>query len=309
MHDGGRNEREAAEVPADLLVRLWRESSGEWFGFGYEQFSALMLDISAANGWGARDLEQLPPGRVREVVLARACASGSEAAWEAFLTEYREMLYSAAYSISRQDAQGRELADSLYAELFGISAHGEQRRPKLAFYTGKGSLAGWLRTVLAQRYVDEYRRSRRLVSIEDQDAQLLTATPASSATNEDDHRTALADSIGAAFTQLGAEERFLLSAYHLDGRNLAEIAELLGVHESTISRKLKRLTENLRKQVFRHLQSAGLSRRAAEEAALSANVGEIDVDVRRLLQVAGSGPFHREKAMEVQSPISAGEES
>jgi len=308
MHDGGRNERESAEIPADVLVRLWRESSGERFGFGYEQFSALMLKISAANGWSARDIEQLPPGRVREVVLARACASGSEAAWEAFLTEYREMLYSAAYSISRQDAQGRELADSLYAELFGISAHGEQRRPKLALYTGKGSLAGWLRTVLAQRYVDEYRRSRRLVSIEDQDAQLLTATPASSATNEDDHRTALADSIGAAFTQLGAEERFLLSAYHLDGRNLAEIAELLGVHESTISRKLKRLTENLRKQVFRHLQSAGLSRRAAEEA-LSANVGEIDVDVRRLLQVAGSGPFHREKAMEVQSPISAGEES
>ena len=306
MQAGGRSEQEAAEVPADVLVRLWRECSVETFGFAYEQFAALMLEVSAANGWSAQDLELLPPGRVREVMLARACAAGSEAAWEKFLTEYREMLYSAAYAITKQDELGRELADSLYAELFGLTAHGEKRRSKLAFYTGRGSLAGWLRTVLAQRYIDDYRRSRRLVSIEDQDAELLTATPMTPAIHEDAHRSALAESIGAVFSQLGSEERFLLNAYHLDGRNLAEIGKLLRVHESTISRKLKRLTKDLRKQVFRHLQSAGLSRRAAEEA-LSANVDEIDVDVRRLLQVAGKEPFHKEKAVEVPSAISAGE--
>ena len=299
-----------------VLGRLWRESQGERFGFDYEHFATLVAEAAAANGWRDQDISSLPSGRVREVVLARACAAGNEAAWEAFLTEYRETLYGAAYSITRQDAAGRELADSIYADLFGVTASGEHRRSKLTSYTGRGSLAGWLRTVLAQRYVDEYRRSRRLVSIEEQDAELLTATPAALAIEEDVDRKMVAGSIDGALRQLGTEDRFLLSAYHLDGRNLAEIAKLLGVHESTISRRLKRLGRSLKKQLLKNLQSAGLSRRTADEV-LNAHLGKVDVDVRTLLQVAGAEPFHKqepfhkEKGMDVKAAnaISAGEES
>src|SRR5271170_5337099 len=186
MNVGGRSELSGAESMADMLVRLWRESSGERFGFTYVQFEELMLEVAASNHWGcdaaseAQRTAFLASVRVKELVLARACALGNEPAWDAFLIEYREMLYSAAYGITKQDAGGRELADSLYAELFGVSARGERRQSKLASYSGRGSLAGWLRSVLAQRYVDEYRKARRTVSIEDQDAELLTAIPASS---------------------------------------------------------------------------------------------------------------------------------
>src|SRR5271170_4640535 len=188
MSVGGQGEESGSESVSDMLPRLWRESSGERFGFTYGQFEELMLEVAAANHWGG-DADSTPDAdkaallasiRVRELVLARACARGNEPAWEAFLIEYREMLYSAAYGITKQDAAGRELADSLYAELFGVSARGVERQSKLASYTGRGSLAGWLRSVLAQRFVDEYRKVRRTVSIEDQDAELLTAIPASS---------------------------------------------------------------------------------------------------------------------------------
>ncbi len=195
----------------------------------------------------------------------------------------------------KQDGRGRELADSLYAELFGVSQRGEQRQSKLASYTGRGSLAGWLRSVLAQRYVDEFRRARRLVNIEDQDAEVLAAMHETSpidswALGGEAQRRALAESVGAVLSELAAEDRFLLHAYYLDGRNLAAIARLLGVHESTISRRLKRLATNLRKQILKHLESSGLSRRAAEEA-LSGDVRDLDVNVRRILQVAGEESF------------------
>lgn len=304
------------EAAADVLAALWRESSGERFGFSYEHFEALMLEVAASNGWDAQDAALLASIRVKELVLARACAQGNDAAWEAFLMQYREILYSAAYGITKQDAAGRELADSLYAELFGVSAREGRRQSKLASYTGRGSLAGWLRSVLAQRYVDEYRKARRLVSIEDQDAELLAAMSETASTDGDLPRRALAESIGAVLSQLSAEDRFLLHAYHLDGRNLADIARLLGVHESTISRRLKRLGKSLRKQILKHLEASGLSRRAAEEA-LSGDVRDIDVNVRRLLQVAGQDSFHEVQAVgEVQAVdvqtagrISTGEES
>jgi len=310
MEEGGSEASSMREAAADLLAGLWRESSGERFGFSYEQFEALVLEVAASNSWDARDVELIASIRVKELVLARACARGNEVAWEVFLTQYREVLYAAAYGITKQDAAGRELADSLYAELFGMSTRKGQRQSKLASYTGRGSLAGWLRSVLAQRYVDQYRKARRLVSIEDQDAELLIAMPETSATDGDLHRTALAESIGAVLAQLAAEDRFLLHAYHLDGRNLADIAKLLRVHESTISRRMKRLGKSLRKQILKHLEASGLSRRAAEEA-LSGDVRDIDVNVRRFLQVAGQESFQDVQAMDVQaaSRLSTGEES
>jgi RNA polymerase sigma-70 factor (ECF subfamily) len=304
MKEGGPGRGSISEAAADVFAGLWRESSGERFGLRYEQFEALMLEVAAANSWDAQDVALLTSIRLKELVLARACAMGNELAWENFLTDYREILYGAAYSITKQDAAGRELADSLYAELFGVSVREGQRQSKLASYTGRGSLGGWLRSVLAQRYVDEYRKTRRLVNIEDQDAEMLTATQETSSIDGDLHRKALAESIGAVLSQLVAEDRFLLHAYHLDGRNLADIGRLLGVHESTISRRLKRLGKSLRKQILKHLQASGLNLRAAEEA-LTGDVRDIDVNVRRLLQVAGPESFQDVQATSV---LSTGEE-
>jgi RNA polymerase sigma-70 factor, ECF subfamily len=80
--------------------------------------------------------------------------------------------------------------------------------------------------------------------------------------------------VHAELAALGAEERFLLAAYYLDRRTLAEIVRLGGVHESTISRRLERVTGGLRKRICKRLVQSGMSKRQAEEA--------MDVDVRNL---------------------------
>src|SRR5207237_4212975 len=102
----------------------------------------------------------------------RACDAVHGRAWIEFLNGHREPLYWAALAIPRNDAAGHELADSLYAELYGVkeraTAQGLERFSKLSTYTGRGSLEGWLRTVLAQRWVDHYRKQRRLVSLEEE---------------------------------------------------------------------------------------------------------------------------------------------
>jgi len=93
-----------------------------------------------------------------------------------------------------------------------------------------------------------------------------------------------------ALAQQPAEERFLLAAYYLDGRTLLKIAQVLGVHEATVSRKLRRAADEVRKQVLRNLQREGLSRRAAEEA-LGADPRDLDVNLRKLLQYSLPEPF------------------
>ncbi len=200
---------------------------------------------------------------LEELVLARSCAAGNNRAWEIFLNRYRATLYESAYKIAKEESAARSLADSLYASLYGVDAKGQQRTSKLRSYQGRGSLQGWLRTVVAQEYVNLYRATRRETSLDaalDEGQQFESPDPDVSVT---DPRAEIAAAEELAV--LAAEERFLLAAYYLDRRTLAQIAKLQGVHESTISRKLERVTSGLRKRIRKRMIDSGMSPRQAEE--------------------------------------------
>ncbi len=220
--------------------------------------------------------------RLDELVLARACAAGNERAWEVFLNRYRATLYESAYKIAREESAARTLADSLYAELYGVNEQGQQRASKLLYYHGRGSLQGWLRTVVAQEYVNRYRRARRETSLDaalDDGLQFAAAEPELSVSDPRVQSAAAAE-----LAELEPEERFLLSAYYLDHRTLAEIAKLQGVHESTISRKMERVTSGLRKRLRKRLMQAGMSARQADEAMQDVDVRDLQVNVAETLR-------------------------
>ncbi len=84
------------------------------------------------------------------------------------MLRFREKLYDIARQITREDSAGRELADSVYTDLYGTKTREGERVSKLSSYRGRGSLEGWLRTVLAQEYVNTYRKQRRLVSLDEE---------------------------------------------------------------------------------------------------------------------------------------------
>ena len=289
---------------ASLFARLFDQSGAAQFAITFESFTALLLDVGArylaADGSGPEPHQFYAALHVADLVLARACAAGHEKAWELFLTRFRARLYEIAGAITRSDASARELADSLYAELYGLPGRYGQRASKLLYYQGRGSLEGWLRTVLAQQYINGYRAARPLVSLDEQteDGEQFAA-PSAEAPAPADPR--LAPAIDSALAALPAEERFLLASYFLDGRSLAQVAQMLGVHESTISRRLERVVKNLRRSILRQLTGCGLSQRQAEEA-LEADVRDLAINVRAHL---GAKPPPAADRLSVQEPPSA----
>ena len=62
---------------------------------------------------------------------------------------------------------------------------------------------------------------------------------------------------------------------------------MLKVHESTISRRIDKLTKHLRKSILKSLGASGLDRRAAEEL-LEADVRDLAVNVSAHLRPASS---------------------
>ena len=281
------------------MADLYEKSRGEPLGLSREQFAAILKEIGAKYlpaGAAEREAASLYASlRVEELALARACSAGHERAWETFMLRYREKLYDIAGYIAKEESAARELADSLYADLYGTTTRDGQRVSKLASYTGRGSLEGWLRTVMAQEYVNRYRRQRRLVSLDEESeegAQFAAADP-DPAVAVDPRVEAATDE---ALVALSAEDRFVLASYYLDGRTLAEIARALGVHESTISRKLDKVAKTLRKQIVVALGRRGMGRRQAEEA-LEVDVRDLRLNIRsRLAQEMAPQAFPEKKA-------------
>jgi RNA polymerase sigma-70 factor (ECF subfamily) len=283
---------------AELLADLHAKSGCEQLGLARESFAAILGDVAAKYlPSGATQVEArsfLLTIRVEELALARACAAGKNAAWEVFLTRYREKLYQSALRIAREDSAARDLADSLYAELYGTNARQGERVSKLASFTGRGSLEGWLRTVLAQEFVNRYRRAKRLVSLdeENEDGEQFAAPEPAPLPSADPRLESATD---AALAALPGEDRLVLAAYYLDGRTLAEVARMLGVHESTISRKVDKLAKTLRKKILAGMMQQGMARRQAEEA-LEVDVRDLQVNIRRsLAQDSATGSFSEKK--------------
>lgn len=277
------------------IQELWREAEADSVGLHEDELATVLLTLGVKYNYGR------PPGSVatlqqiadfwlslqlQDLALAHACAFGRESAWQQFITRYRDTLIQAAISMTSSAATGRELADSLYADLFGLTDRDGQRRSPLAYYSGRGSLKGFLRATLAQRNVDNHRRTNRETSLEPH--ELAAVSPGATPTTEILSR--LSQALSATFGRLVEEDRFLLSAWFLDRRTLLEISRVLGVHEATVSRRLQRLTARLHDGLLENLQESGLSKAAAEEA-LDTDPRDLDVNLRLLLQASQRGTF------------------
>ncbi len=231
--------------------------------------------------------------------LATLCDGGDDVGWSYLVTTYRPVLYRAAASLLGGPAAGRDLADALWAELYGVGRTrasvepGTERRSLLRYFQGRSTLSTWLRSVLARRHVDVIRAQHRHAPLDraDHDAgPEPDPIPTTSGTNDPDRaevvryaRRGLRDAVGS----LEARDRLRLAYYHVQGLTLAEIGRLLGEHEATTSRKLARTRKQLKATVERLLQER--HRMTAAEIALCYEylMEDRSVDVGALIQPAG----------------------
>jgi RNA polymerase sigma-70 factor len=188
-----------------------------------------------------------------DLALACACSDGNTAAWDFFVAQYRPELYRAARAIAGE-AASRELADSLYAELYGLREVAGQRKSLFDYFLGRSKMTTWLHAILAQRHVDGFRRARHTESLdegaESGDRANLAAPPQLSSDPERERYLAMLQGVLlAALGTLEARDRLRLAYYYVEGLTLAQIGKLVGEHEATVSRKLERTRRGVRKHV------------------------------------------------------------
>src|ERR1700688_4387026 len=174
-----------AVLAPDLLQELWLAAEGTECGLTCEEFGSVLTSVGERVNYGlaagnspdaAQGATFLRSLHLSELALAHSCVLGRDAAWQRLLTSYRSPLTQAATASTGSATVGHELADSLYAELYGLRELDGQRRSPLASYSGRGSLLGWLRTTLAQRHVDYHGRTRREAPLDNVDPPAAEAS-------------------------------------------------------------------------------------------------------------------------------------
>jgi RNA polymerase sigma factor (sigma-70 family) len=256
--------------PDHLLERLYDQAGAARWSLTPASFAAALTRslAHAAPQDDAAAERLLAALHLEDLALATACADGSSTAWDAFVEQFRPVLHRAADAIDG-GGNARELADALFAELFGVSETGGRRQSLFRYFHGRSSLATWLRAVLAQRHVDRIRATRRFrpLAEEDETSVGAAATPAA------DRRGLLGlmrRAVASAVARLTPRDRLRLACYYAQNLTLAQTARLLAEHEATVSRHLTRARQTIRADVERQLDEAGLDGATASECVAAA---------------------------------------
>lgn len=106
--------------------------------------------------------------RADDLCLILACERGDEAAWNDLVAGFDATVKSAARKISTNAEDAEDLASSIWAELYGLKHDKDGKlKTKLSYYSGRGSLGGWLRAVVSQLAIDGFRKQSKFVQIEE----------------------------------------------------------------------------------------------------------------------------------------------
>lgn len=253
----------------DRLDWLYAQAKAGRWGLPRERFAdALHRSAEKRLASGA-----LPPDKLEEylgalhledLALATACLENCEPAWEHFVAAYRGYLRAAAAAVLRCSSASSEacdLADSLFAELYGLADGVRRERSLFRYFHGRSTLKTWLRAVLAQRHIDAIRAGRRFESLDDEDSKRNTPKTLSTVSVQpsDPHRERYASlfvrALQAALASLDSRDDQRLHLYYAKEQTLAEIGRQLSEHESSVSRNLDRIRLALRRTVEETLRN------------------------------------------------------
>ncbi len=212
----------------------------------------------------------------RDLYLAAACAQSSpggtetsgeygSAAWKMLESTYKGFVCDLVRFFYRPSFASHDLADNIIADLFLPDRSGSSR---IASYDGRSSLSTWMRVIVCNRAINAQRCSATTkstdIQLEVPDAPALANIEMTVRARR--YGSALEDSLACACSKLTPRERLILLWRYEDGLQLGQIAKLLGIHQSNVTRQMDRMQSKLRDDVIAVLSTKhGLSRSAIKE--------------------------------------------
>jgi RNA polymerase sigma factor (sigma-70 family) len=191
----------------------------------------------------------------------RAAQEGDSLAFTRLVDASKNMVASIAFAILRDPATSEEVAQDVYLEVW--KGLGSLRNPT--------SFLPWLRQVTRNRSHECLRASvryRRRHGDWTADAEVVSDAMANASEQylEAETRSALADAI----EDLPTDAREVITLFYREGESVRQVAELLGLSETAVKKRLERCRDALRGAMLERFAEA--SKKTAPAAAFGAGV-------------------------------------
>jgi RNA polymerase sigma-70 factor (ECF subfamily) len=233
-----------------------------------------------------------------DLCLIIACENGDETAWSDLVKNFDLTVKQAARKISSNTEDSEDLASSIWAELYGLKEKDGKAKGKLSYYSGRGSLAGWLRAVVSQLAIDQFRKQSKFVQIEearefenlanessekDENNTLVAhgESPEEILSRKESQRD-VANAFREAIQDLETEDRLIIKLYYFDELKLKDIGNMLGFHEATASRKLVRVQQELRKSAEKKLAEKHGWKPEEVKKHLTESASRLDISLEKM---------------------------
>ena len=226
--------------PLDALIR---SRVSVRFSVTAEQFGERIAELAQAAGAGVLDHAQRLA--LDDLYLATACAEGDGDAW----AECERLHFGFIRRFAHRflpDAAARDLADQTIADLW-------QRR-KIANFAARSSLRTWIGAVVAHAAINVKKAPHPVIALDPvqlrETGQRHDAESAARAAPDDrDAARLLSDLVSRAVASLPAEDKLLLQLHYEQGLTLQEMERAVGSSKATLSRRLKRVREEVKTRI------------------------------------------------------------
>jgi RNA polymerase sigma-70 factor (ECF subfamily) len=274
---------------APALARLYSRARAARWNLGADILAEAAARGASKSGAVETDRVEayLDALHAEDLALALACKGGNSRAWEHFISSLRPPLYAAARAIAGDEMRGRELADSIWADLYGLEVRDGTRRSLLEYFHGRSSILTWLRAILAQRHVDYVRSQQRTQPLDDdvEDRRIDPNSNHDQAAGPERARYVrmLSIALDLALKTLAPQDRMRMAYYYRHELSLKEIGRLMGEHESSVSRKLARTRDQLKSEIERRLRDIDLLSQDQIRLCYDFAAGDLQFDLARAL--------------------------
>lgn len=276
--------KELAKVPAlgRTLTRLLAEGVSAWPAVKLAP-EAFARDIARHVRRTADPTAALSSLHASDLYLASACVHGDARALGAFDRHFLSQVAQFITHVGTDPAFVAEVAQGLRAKL--LLASGESA-PKIADYTGRGPLGGWLRIAAVRTALNMRRDARAPEGIVhglehdavapdgDPELQLLRAK----------YREEFRDAFAATLAGLSSDERNILRSHHIDGLTLDQLSALYRTPRSTVARWVAAARRRIFLETRKRLAEQLRAEPAELESILRAVRSQLDVSIQRYLE-------------------------
>jgi RNA polymerase sigma factor (sigma-70 family) len=173
------------------------------------------------------------PLNIHEDLIER-CKAGDRAAYYRLYKLYARAMFNVSYRITGNDDDAEDAVQDAFVSAFR----------NLDAYRGDATFGAWLKRIVVNRSINLLRKRRHELIPDSEDWDV--AEPE----EEESYKEGLTvERVKAAIEELPDGYRAVLSLYLLEGYDHQEIAEILGVTESTSKSQLNRAKRRLKEKL------------------------------------------------------------